>query len=100
MDFGQILTVLSILGGVALLLLKIGAKDEQFRNMLTEVRRIADKQNGHSAEFAQLSTIVNGMLQMQKVSDGDRERIKGEIETIFRRLKVLEDRKHKAVTES
>ncbi len=100
LDFGQLLTIVAMLGSVSVLLIKLGAKDEQFKSLLDSVKELAAKQTSHAIEFGQLQNIVNGMLQMQKVSDQDREKIRIEVEAIFRRLDVLESRKHRGVTET
>lgn len=79
--------VIAVIWVGAKVIFNLGEKQAQFDNL-------AEKTNGHAEQLEKLQSIANTMLQLQAVSETDRENFKEQIRDIFRRLSWLEQSRH------
>lgn len=59
-----------------------------------EFEELAKQTNGHAEQLEKLHSIANTMLQLQAVSETERENFKEQIKDIFKRLLWLEQSRH------
>ena len=93
MTFGDLLTVLSILGGIGLLLIKLGRKDAQFEKALEEIRTTGARVAQHDGDFDALRTIISDLGRLQAVTERDTSHHRDQLRDILKRIAAIENKR-------